>query len=286
MPASFATNMALGVLIAFVVIGARGNPRWLRSLAIAGTPLMGAGLAASGSRGPLVILVLGLAVVAALRRGRSAVPILILGAATVWAATSLTTNLISLRYARLLDLSYVNGRWIEPLCRGLTIAAEHPLGMGLGYTAGMPVLSRVLTRGATTSDRFAPDSAFAGIQTTNVDSGIGGAAAELGFPGVLIFLFLLVQLALCPLRSWRQIADPSLKELLLAPVSFALVFAMTAVVWPITASLPMSIYFWVLIGMALKAPHLNTEPGEVGEPPTPEAAPRVAPAGRLVSDAP
>src|SRR5205823_4863769 len=102
-----------------------------------------------------------------------------------------------------------------------------PLGKGLGYTAGMPIL---LNKG----------QAFSEVETLNVDSGIGAAAAELGILGVLIFLYLLLQLASCPLQSWRRIPEGALKDLMLVPVTFALTFSITSVLVPMSASLPYS----------------------------------------------
>jgi hypothetical protein len=263
MPASFGTNMALGLLIALVMIGARGISRGARYLAIAGTPLMAAGLAASGSRGPLVILVLGVAVISVLRKGKKTGLVLLLAVSAAWGATSLTTSLIGLRFSTLLNVPYVNGRWMKPLQYGLTIATQHPLGMGLGYAAGMPVLGSVSSANSVSPNNYSPGSLFHGIQTTDVDSGIGIAAAELGFAGMLMFIFLLLQTAICPLRDWRRLPDGQLKDLLLAPVSFSLVFALTAVVSPMNASLPHSIYFWLLIGMTFKAPYLCSAQAEV-----------------------
>src|SRR5207249_1502671 len=81
----------------------------------------------------------------------------------------------------------------------------------------------------------------------------------LGFFGLAIFLLFLVQLARRPLQVWRQLPDGALKDLLLAPVTFSLVFALTSVITVISASLPFSIYMWLLLGMVFKAPYLPTE---------------------------
>ena len=248
MPGSFELNMALGLIVALVLIGAKGTPRRSRHLVIAAMPLMAAGLVASGSRSPLVILVLGIAVLSVLRRGRSTGVALLLSVAAVWGAVSLTTSLVGWRYATLLDLGFVNARWLGPLRYTFTIAMHNPLGKGLGYAVGMPVLGRVASAHSFSLDTYATGSLSHGIQTTNVDSGLGIAAAELEFPGVLIFLMLLASLALCPFRSWQRTADAPLKDLLLAPVTMALVFVMTAAVSSLNASLPQSIYFWILIG--------------------------------------
>jgi hypothetical protein len=280
MPASFGTNMALGLLIAVIVLTAKGISLRVRFLALAAMPVMAAGLAASGSRGPLVILVLGLAVIAVLRKGKSAGLVLVLAAFAACGAMGLTTRSIGLRYATLLNVPYVNGRWMKPLQYGLAIAARHPFGMGMGYAAGMPVLGSTLSGDSVSPNHYSTGSILHGIQTTDIDSGVGIAAAELGFFGLLIFVFLLIQTAACPLRCWRRIPDGQLKDLLLAPVTFSIVFAMTAVVSPMNASLPHSIYFWLLIGMVFKATSLRPAQAPTRPDPGQAAARELAVSGR------
>lgn len=248
-PAAFGTNMMLGLLVALVVICRKGGPRLLRYLAIGGAPLMAAGLAASGSRAPVVSLAVGMAAILLLYRGRAAIPLALLGVCGVWAAVNLTTTQVGTRFASILDVSYVMQKWAGPLAVGLEIAAKEPFGGGLGYTQGMPWLL---------SNR----DALGTVETTNVDSGIGAAAAELGFIGLVIFLGMLWQLILCPLRSWRTIPNEEIKSLLIAPVAFAITLAVTAVIGSLNAFLPQSIYFWLLIGMVFKAPYLPAEPGQ------------------------
>jgi hypothetical protein len=262
-PAAFGTNMMMGLLIALAVLCRRGGSRRLRGLAIAATPLMAAGLAASGSRTPLVSLVLGMVVILLLHRSRAAMPLILLALIGAVAAANLTTARVGERYASILDLSYATQKWLGPLGAGLGVAGRDPFGRGLGYTAGMPWF-------------LGAREAFGEVETTNVDSGIGAAAAELGIIGTVIFLFLLAQLALCPLRSWRQVGQEDVKALLTAPVAFAIVAAATAVIGSLNAFLPQSIYFWLLIGMVFRAPYLAAEqtgPGaEAGIPTTPGPA--------------
>jgi hypothetical protein len=245
-PAAFGTNMMLGLLVALVVICRKGGTRTLRYLAISAAPLMAAGLAASGSRAPMVSLVVGMATILFLYRGRAAIPLALLALCGVVAATNLTTSLVGQRFASILDFPFAMQKWSGPLGVGLGIAAKDPFGRGLGYTQGMPWLL---------SNR----DALGTVETTNVDSGIGAAAAELGVIGVLIFLYMLTQLTVCPLRSWRSIPQEELKSLLIAPVAFAITLAVTAVIGSLNAFLPQSIYFWLLIGMVFKAPYLPPE---------------------------
>lgn len=246
MPGAFGSNMAMGLLVAYVLIGTRQISAKIKCLAAAGSPLLLAGIAASGSRAAVVDLVLGLAIILLLRRGRAAVSVVLLLAAGAWLATSLTTKTIGARYDTLLDKEYVIGKWMEPLKLGIETACRFPLGKGLGYTAGLPQL-------------LGDSRSFSHIETMNIDSGLGVAAAELGFAGLAIFVLLLTQLAICPLRSWKRAPDGALKDLLVIPVCFSLVFVLTSIVAPMSGSLPQSAYTWLLIGMVFRIPYLPPE---------------------------
>jgi O-antigen ligase len=246
LPGAFGHNMAMGLLVAVVVLCSRGVPRYLRSMCLLGAPLMLAALAASGARSPAVMLAVGLLVIISLRGGRVSLPLMLVAGAGLWATATLVSSSLASRYATILDVEASIQKWWLPLARGLAIAADNPFGKGLGYTAGMPWL-------------LSGGKGFAGIETTNVDSGIGVAAAELGFFGLAIFLLFLIQLARRPLQTWRQLPEGTLKDLLLAPVTFSLVFALTSVITVISASLPFSIYMWLLLGMVFKAPYLPVE---------------------------
>jgi hypothetical protein len=244
LPAVFGVNMAYGLILAAVVLAGSGSSRPMRYLALLGSPLMLAGLAASGTRYALVAAVLGVTTVLILQRRRAFVPILLIAVAGLWGVQSLVTDDVSDRFSSILDLQSSTEKWMGPLSVGIDIASANWIGKGLGYTSGVPSLL-----GNTT--------VFSGLEQSNVDSGIGAAAAELGFGGMLLFIYLLLQLAYTLPRTWHQIPDAALKDYLVVPVAFAITFAYTSVIASMNAALPSSVYFWVLIGMVLKAPYLS-----------------------------
>jgi hypothetical protein len=235
--------MAYGLILAAVVLAGSGSSRPMRYLALLGSPLMLAGLAASGARYALVVAVVGVITVFMMQRRRAFVPILLIAVVGLWGVQSLVTGDVSDRFSSILDLQSSTEKWMGPTSVGINIASDNWIGKGLGYTGGVPSLL-----GKTT--------VFAGLEQMNVDSGIGAAAAELGFGGMLLFIYLLLQLAYTLPRTWHQIPDAALKDYLVGPVALAVAFASTSVVASMNAELPSSVYFWVLIGMVLKAPSL------------------------------
>jgi len=115
--------------------------------------------------------------------------------------------------------------------------------MGMGYTAGVP--------------QFIADPAIRELPTLNVDSGYGAAAAELGWLGLALFAYFAVKVGIEGLRTWRGLPAGRLRELLLGPAVFAGVYPIVSVISQPQAVLPASIYFWLLIGMLMKAPALQ-----------------------------
>jgi hypothetical protein len=242
MPGAFGHSMAMGLLVVVVLAGAKGLTKWVKYLAFLSGPIMAAGLVASGARTAMAGLALGILIIVFLRRGRGSGLILMLLVVGVWVSTSLTTNSVSSRYATLLDPEIAT-QWMGPLWHGIIIASDYPMGAGMGYTTGLPGF-------------LGKSNVFSGMKTASVDSGVGTAAAELGFAGMLIFIFLMVQLAICPLRVWRLQENGVLKELTLIPVAFAVITAVSSVSSGIAASPPFSIYFWILVGMTFRVPYL------------------------------
>ncbi len=268
-PGVFGGNMALGFLIGLVVLTTQQTPARMKWLAAAAMPLMAGGILASGSRSPVVVAALGTLLILMLRRGRATMPAMISVAIAAFVAVTLTSSVVSARYVTLLNAELVIQKWLGPLTDGIAYASENAFGKGLGYTAGMPTLGTFQQTGVIES-----------YEGRNVDSGIGAAAAEMGFGGMFLFVFLLTQLAGSPFRAWKRVPPGLMKDLMIAPVTFALVFALTAVIAPMSASLPLSVYMWILIGMSIRAPLLPTPPeaypaGQARDPAAPRGYPQL-----------
>ncbi len=245
---TFGGNMALLMLLAFsVASSARIRTRW-RLVAAALFAVMGAGIAASGSRGPAVQLLLAGAVAVAFASGVwSKVGVAFKGGLMASVAVLLIGVVIGPvvreRFSTIFDPQAFFWKWFGPLTYGLRIAQEHPFGMGLGYTAGVP--------------RFISDPTIRELPTTNIDSGYGSAASELGFLGLGLFTFFALKVGVEGFRTWKRLPAGPLRDLLLGPALLAATYPIVSLIAQPQATLPSSIYFWLLIGMLIKAPTLE-----------------------------
>lgn len=249
-PGTFAGNMSLVMVLAFAVAASRMVAvRW-RVLAAVSFAVMGVGIGVSGSRGPAVYLLLaGVLLVVIAPGGRAKLGAATKGAAMAAFALAVAASQVGLiareRFGTIFEPESFFWKWFRPLAGGVRIALEYPLGMGMGYTAGVP--------------QFLNDPLFRELPTTNIDSGYGSAAAELGLPGLALFVFLAVSVGLSGVRAWRSLPLGREKDLLLGPALWAAAYPIVSVIAQPQASLPSSIYFWLLIGILMKASALHRE---------------------------
>jgi len=245
---TFGGNMALLMLLAFSAAASSRIRLWWRVLAAATFAAMGVGIAASGSRGPLAHLLLaaglGLALTPGLRRRVIVVfmAVVMAGAALVLVVYTIGP-IVGERFSTILDPQSFFWKWFGPLTYGIRIAQEHPFGMGLGYTAGVP--------------QFVSNPLFQDLPSANVDSGYGSAAAEFGLLGLALFGYFAVKVGIEGPRAWKRLPAGRLRDLMFAPALLAGTYPLVSVIFQPQATLPSSIYSWLLIGMLMKAPTLQ-----------------------------
>ena len=244
LPNSFGANMALLMLLAFSVAACPITRAPWRSVAAAIFVVMGAGIGVSGSRGPVAQLLLAATVGVAFipgvgGRARAALLAVVLTGVAAVVVGFLVGPVIGERFSTIFDPQTMFWKWFGPLTNGMRIAQEHPFGMGLGYTAGVP--------------RFISDPAIRELPTANIDSGYGSAAAELGFIGLALFTYFAVKVGVESLRAWKSLPTSRLRYLLLGPALLGATYPILSVVAQPQATLPSSIYSWLLIGILMKA---------------------------------
>ena len=244
MPGTFGTNMAFVILIALSMFLSREIKPPFRLLLLPCMGLMWTGLLLSGSRAPFVALLLGIGTILFLKGKTDIVSISLVAMLTAIGSIYFIGTFILERFVTISNPQEFFWKWANPLQRGFRIALVSPLGAGMGYAAGVP--------------GFIRSSTLQELPTTNIDSGLGAAAAELGLPGFVLFIYLLTKLGIESIKSWRNIASESMKDLLLAPASYGVIITITAVISLFNASLPKSIYQWFLIGMLMKAGYLSS----------------------------
>lgn len=251
MPGTFGGNMALVMLLAFSIVVSRHFRALWRVVAATAFAAMGAGIAVSGSRGPVAMLILAGLVALAFspgvwRRMTVFFKASVVVAAAIASIVFLIGPEVSQRFSTIFDPQAFFWKWFGPFSYGIRLAQQHPFGMGMGFTAGVPkfILSPVLQ----------------GLPTENIDSGYGSAAAELGIIGFGLFVYFAIKVGIEGFRAWNHLPPGRLRDLLLGPALYAATYPMVSFVFQPQATLPSSIYFWLLIGMLMKSPALEPEP--------------------------
>jgi len=139
------------------------------------------------------------------------------------------------RFESILSAEHIErfkGTWFGQMFISELLA--NPLGQGLGY----------VTVGAR---HFAEVGA-----TSFVETYLGLLAIEMGWPGLLPFLWASVAIFLVVLRAWREMVHSPLKQIWNAMAIFVLV---TILLLPVSTGLdspPTNIYFWFSLGVLVR----------------------------------
>jgi hypothetical protein len=99
-----------------------------------------------------------------------------------------------------------------------------------------------------------------GFPKNTVDSGYGAVAQELGIIGLLLFAWFAARLGVAGIRAWRALPHGVARDLFLAPAIWAVAFPVWTLLAQPHASVPASMYFWLLIGMLLRAGDVEAGP--------------------------
>src|SRR5262249_27441610 len=160
MPGSFAGNMALVMLLAFSVLVSRTYRPVERLIVAVAFAVMGAGIAVSGSRGPVAMLILAglLALMFSPGVWRKLTVFFkgfVVVAVAIGAIVFLIGPVVSERFATIFDPQAFFWKWFGPFSYGISLAKQHPFGMGMGFTAGVP--------------KFISSPVIQGLATENID---------------------------------------------------------------------------------------------------------------------
>jgi hypothetical protein len=211
---------------------------------------MGAGIVVSASRLSMVTVALGAIIMIGLKGGigekaKRTIQATVVLSLTLWMAMQFTGPVFVERLQSVGTPQAFFFRWFNPTIEGLRRGVEMPIGMGLGYTSGLPY--------------FVQDDWLPKVDQTdrNIDSGIGAVAQELGILGVMFYLLFTVMVARTAVRSWRALPAGRIKDLLLAPAALAVVAVpLVPIANMMMASYPVAIIYWFLIGMLMKSPFI------------------------------
>lgn len=189
----------MAVMTALPSLGLLG---WARSPVLRGLAVVAAlgavgGLLASGSRAPMVGLVVGLAamLLVSRRRGLVIAGVFIVGLGTLYILRDIV-GVGAQRIERTLTVSGAIQRSLQPLGFGLQAAWDNPLGSGVatGQGAGRLVYTGAIQVERSEGSRF-------------IENEFGRALAELGFAGTALWLWMIFTPLRQTLRATRRLGS-------------------------------------------------------------------------------
>lgn len=193
-PGYFGGMATMTALLSLGLLGWARSPV-LRVLAVVAALAAVGGLLASGSRAPMVGLVVGLAAMSLIsrRRGMVIFGILIVGLGTLYILRDIA-GVGAQRIERTLTLSGALQRSLQPLGFGLQTAWDNPLGIGVasGQGAGRLVYEGVIQVQRSEGARF-------------IENEFGRALAELGFIGTALWLWMILTPLVQTFRATRRL---------------------------------------------------------------------------------
>ncbi len=195
-PGYFGGMAAMTALLSLGLLGwARSSV--LRGLAVAAALAAVGGLLASGSRAPMVGLVVGLAAMSLVSRRRALViaGAIVVGLGTLYVLRDVV-GVGAQRIERTLTVSAAIQRSLQPLGFGLQAAWENPLGGGVatGQGAGRLVYTGAIQVERSQGARF-------------IENEFGRALAELGFVGTALWLWMIITPLVQTFRCTRRLGS-------------------------------------------------------------------------------
>ncbi len=134
--------------------------------------------------------------------------------------------------------------------QGVAAVVQYPLGLGLGN--GSHVANQLASFGV-----VLPVSA---IESSYLQIGL-----ELGIPGMLAFIAMLLVAAFYAFANYFRVGDELLRMALLATGGIAVSVLTIGVVHPVWSAVHVTVLFWFFVGLAVRAPSLEREWQETGQ---------------------
>jgi hypothetical protein len=203
----------------------------------------------SGSRGAFLHLPFLFAVIGALRFGfnRGGGNAMIVFAFIIFGGVLLWQFDESAIIDHVAQLAAMNGQYI--VVGGLDFAIEHGGLLGQGIGIGTVATRHVLE----------DPNLFAAIENYYAK-----AWMEMGLPGFIIVVLLLIYLLIVGLQAANRLRDNALRDVGLTIVALVVfIVYISTRGWPLDQD-PMAYYFWLMVGLLLKLPYL--EPARAARP--------------------
>jgi hypothetical protein len=244
MALSFASTICLGVALASRAFSLR------QILLLACAPVCWVGMAATGSRAPLVGAVIALgAFIALTRRPQLLILVVLMGMLALGQANKYAGSITSTRYsASRLNLPIIWSRAVGPFSQGFEMLSRFPLGTGVAAGAGTGRASYMVDDPLLIKNEAA----------VFIENELGRAMKELGLPGIWLLLWLLWRAIGAGLRGWRQSSGRD-SWLASGLVASALNLAVQLMVGSALYLAPGGIYFWIACALAARVPEYEAQ---------------------------
>jgi O-antigen ligase len=202
------------------------------------------------SRGPVFLATLCFIALAFLSGRRSPVLLLILAVgAVVLVFPAAVTERASMTFGGE-DSSFHFRMWFL-FNAGIPDMLAHPFGTGLGTTRGfnLAVVEYV--------------AAGTGLSTSlsriegGTENGYLHVGIQMGFPGLVLFLWILIALLRHSIRVYRHVRDPLLKATAAVTVGITLEVMAGNMLGVAFDAFPLDLYFWTFAGLVTTLPHVE-----------------------------
>ncbi len=196
-PGVFGAAAALSALVCLGGIGFVQRPQWLRTFLAVIASVSIIGMAASGSRAPLLSLLMAIvAFLVLIRRRQFLVVMVVVGLVIVGLVGELAPDVFQQRYtAEKLNLQTIIRRVSIPLAHSLYQVARYPLGTGVATGIGVGRVNRLMP------GPLAIEPTAAGM----IENDYGRALRELGFPGAFLYVFMLYRILMVAAASYSSL---------------------------------------------------------------------------------
>ncbi len=254
-PGFFAANV-----VAFMMIGLglylQGGAGFRRGRLLAALGVLFTALVFTMSRGPFLLATVGFLFLSVLSGQKSPVLFVILAlGAILFVFPSVVMERASMTFGGE-DSSFHFRIWFL-FNAGIPDMLAHPFGAGLGTTRGFS--TAVVQYVASGTGLSTGLSRIEG----GTENGYLHVGIQMGFPGLLLFCWILIALLRHAVRVYRYLRDPLLKAVAAATAGITVEVIAGNMLGVAFDAFPLDLYFWTFAGLLMTLPHV--EAGESAE---------------------
>jgi len=255
-PGAFGDAMSLMAILCIGAVSFVRGKWWLKPLLVLTAAICLVAMTTSGSRAPLLGLVIGgISLLVLVRRPRFIIGAAAAGIIAIVVLNNVAGGAFEARYnPRMVNYLIVTRRAMGPFLKGLNEACERPLGVGVATGTGVG-------RGVKLIKGSLQVKRTAGIM---VENEYGRALTELGFPGLFLFVWLLYAVVKGIIDSYLRCQTLAGRSLTAACLGIAVSTAARLAVGSALYLVPSGPLFWLCAGLAQRIPQI--EAAEMAQP--------------------